>query len=275
VKKEIKIGPITILLPDEMSNRFTIFEDLAYLFNTSYQSDAVSLLKFEIDSLELKPRPSIDYESDFTQIDSVDPKTIFNVAKVILKLSKVENIKDVSEEDFISIYTQLKSWKKPSKQKWRIGDILSVPLINKNFAFGQIIGMHSKNSPILALLDIVKAEDVISKEETKNLKFISAFNSDGEEINSFTYKILFNCEVLVDPQRVKNKNSIGGATLSSIANAYYGLEPWNVMANENYFADFLLPEIPRPKNVIILNHLERIKYRKEKFNIDENNCYIK
>lgn len=77
------------------------------------------------------------------------------------------------------------------------------------------------------------------------------------------------------PDSVKNKASSSGDTIAEkLANAYFNLEPYNVMANESYFDNFLQENIDRPKNIIWLNETDRITYRKEKFHLDEHNNYI-
>ena len=64
---EIKFDFFTIQLQNESSAKFSIFEDLADFFGTEYQSEAVDLLKEKLKILDLKTKPKIDYESDFTQ----------------------------------------------------------------------------------------------------------------------------------------------------------------------------------------------------------------
>lgn len=53
-----------------------------------------------------------------------------------------------------------------------------------------------------------------------------------------------------------------------LANAYWGLEPWNIMFEENYYSKLLLRGIPTPNTVVILSQEDRVKYRKEKFGIN-------
>jgi len=273
---ELQCGHFIISLPDETSAAFAIFENLADFFNTEVQSDAVELLKNELLKFEIKPKPNIDFESDFTHIDTKSADIIFTIAKIIFNLTVSDKRKELTDIDLEDIYTQLKKWKQPPKQKWKIGDVLSIPLLNKTFSFGQIVGTHlTKRSPILALFDIQKDEQIVSIEELKNVKAISVYNSDEEEICNHSFKVLINYEVLVSPERVKDKESSGGAALDSIANVYFGLEPWNVMYKDDYYDDYLLPDIKRPKNIIWLAKDERDDYRRKKFKIDENNNYIK
>ncbi|ABQ04353.1 Imm26 family immunity protein [Flavobacterium johnsoniae] len=275
-KDNIEFGCFSISLPNEISAVFTIFEDLADCFQTEFQSEAVSILKKELKDISLKPKPNIDYESDYTHIDSRSADTIFEVAKVICNLTFREKCKMPSEIELENIYNILKNWKRPPSQKWRVGDILSIPLLDNTFAFGQIVGTHlTKRCPILALFNLKKEIELISQDELRNVFPLAVYNSNQDEIANYTFKILYNYEILVSPDRVKNKNSSGGVSLKALGNVYFGLAPWNVMYLENYFDSYLLPEIERPKNIIWLNEEERNQYRRKYFKIDENNNRIK
>ena len=59
----------------------------------------------------------------------------------------------------------------------------------------------------------------------------------------------------------------GGGTMTDLANAYWGLEPWNVLYEQNYYDDILLKGISRPKSALILNQADRQKYRQDKFGL--------
>ena len=96
--KNIKYSLIEITFPDETESCFSIFEDLADLFICEVQSDAVKLLKDALKVIpDLKPKPDIDFESDYTQIRSKSPETIFKVAKTIISLIKIKK-PDISDE---------------------------------------------------------------------------------------------------------------------------------------------------------------------------------
>ncbi len=272
---EIKFDFFTIQLPDESSAVFSIFEDLTDFFGTEYQSEAFDLLKAKLKDLDLKPKPNLDYESDFTQIDSKNADTIFEVAKAIHSLSISKKKTELSNNELETIYGQLKKWKRPPRQKWKIGDVFSIPLLDGTFSFGQIVGTHlTPKCPILALFEIKQKLNVITTEELIKIRVLSVWNSDEEYITNHKYKVLFNYEPIANSESVKNKKKSGGANIHDLANVFFGLEPYNVMFKEDYYDDFLQPNIERPQNIVWLNKDERNKYRLEKFKIDENNNRI-
>lgn len=272
---EIKFDFFTIQLPDESSAVFSIFEDLADFFGTEYQSEAYKLLKSKLKTLDLKPKPNLDFESDFTIVDSKNADTIFEVAKTIHHLTVPEKKQQLSDTELETIYLQLKKWKRPPRQKWKIGDIFSIPLLDGTFSFGQIVGTHlTSKSPILALFEIKQEQSIITDDKLIKARVLSVWNSDDEYIANHKCKILFNQEPLTNPKNVKNKNQSGGPNIHELANVFFGLEPYNVLYNKNYFDEFLQPNIERPKNIIWLTDEERNKYRREKLKIDENNIRI-
>jgi hypothetical protein len=262
---EIKFGNFDISRPDEVSPMFGIFENLVDFFGVEYQSEAVEKLNAELKKIELKPKPIIDFESDNTQINTKSADTIFSVAKIINNISLSKYRIDFKEKELDEIYKKLKKWKRPPRQKWKIGDIISVPMSNNSFAFGQVIGTHlTKTSPILVLFDLTKENPETSIEELIKSRPLSVYNSYEDEIKNHLFKVLFNCEVLVNPERVPNKKFHGGVNLSTLADVYFGLEPWNIMNNENYYGNYFLPEIGRPENIILLSDEEKIKYWEDK-----------
>lgn len=70
---------------------------------------------------------------------------------------------------------------------------------------------------------------------------------------------------------MSKKRIIGDSTLLNLCNAYYGLEPWNVLYDATYYDKMLFGGIKRPKTVLLLDEKERNKYRLEHFGINENN----
>jgi hypothetical protein len=276
ITTEIKFGHFTINFPNESIGFFSIFENLADFFGTEIQSEAFELLRTELKKIELKPKPNLDFESDYTQIDSRSADTIFEIAKIVHKLTLPAKRIEIEEKQLEEIYRQLKKWKRPPRQKWKIGDVFFVPLLDKTFSFGQVVGTHlTAKSPILALFEIKQVKSEITVDQLLAARILSVWNSDDEDLANHKYKILFNAEIIANPERVKDKKMSGGATMDNLANVYFGLVPYNVMANENYYDEYLQSDIARPQNVLWLNKEERIKYRREKFNIDENNNYIK
>lgn len=96
----VKYGNVEIQLPDENLACFCIFQDLTKLFGVDFQSEAIALLKSELENhTDLKPKPCIDFESDYADISSRNANTIFLVAGIINDLVQKEEKIEVSDTD--------------------------------------------------------------------------------------------------------------------------------------------------------------------------------
>ncbi len=52
--------------------------------------------------------------------------------------------------------------------------------------------------------------------------------------------------------------------LEKLANAFYGVKPWNIFTKEDFFDQILLPTVERPQAVKALSLSERDLYRKKR-----------
>lgn len=262
-KNYVECGVVTIYLPDESSAVFSIFEDVATLFDTDYQSQAVDMLKKRLAELpDLKPKPMIDYEADRMQISSRSPRTIYQVAIVINQLAVKSP--DLGSSDQETILLQLSEWKRPKPKKWLIGSLFSIPLRDGSYMFGQVIGTHlTKTQPILILFDLRKAKPEVSTTELEESTILTAINADNESLNNGTYHIVGTADPMYEASLVEKKSSHGDVLLLNLGEAYYGLHPWNVLYEETYYDKLLLPGILRPTMAQVLTAEQRAAYRKQ------------
>lgn len=189
----VKYGNVEIQLPDENLACFCIFQDLTKLFGVDFQSEAIALLKSELENhTDLKPKPCIDFESDYADISSRSANTIFLVAGIINDLVQKEEKIEVSDTDRQKVFKKLKEWKRPRPAKWKVGDVFSLKLKDNTFMFGQIIGTHlTPKSPTCAIFEIKCATEDVLFDELKGSRVISIQNTTGECLNNKTFKVLF------------------------------------------------------------------------------------
>lgn len=272
----VKYGNVAIQLPDENLASFSIFQDLTKLFGVDFQSEAIALLKNELKShTDLKPKPRIDFESDYADITSRSANTIFLVAGIINELVQQEEKIEVSDTARQEVLKRLKEWKCPRPGKWKVGDVFSLKLKDSTFMFGQIIGTNlTPQSPTYAIFEIRQSTEAVSFDELKGSRVISVQNTDGEFLNNKTFKVLFNAELLADIKQTNRNKYTGDGNLLCLCNAYYGLEPWNVMYKDTYYDEMLLKGVERPQRIVLLDKDARNKYRLEHFGIDVNNNYV-
>ena len=266
MKTTYKFGEIEILLPDASTSYFFIDEDLAELFKLETNNEAVKLLRKTVrEKVEpnLYKRIGFDYESSAVIIRTTNAELILEIARIINELANV----NLSEEEINSAKNQLLSHKRPKKQKWKVGDIFQVPLENGTYGFGQVV-WTSYTHPVCGLFDINKT-DVPTLEEIVSNPFISILSLTPNSLDNHSWKVLGNMNVRVQKKDVPKKfigitTDFTSGILEELANAFYGVTPWNVFAEEDFFDEILLPTVKRPSTAKVLSSSERNLYRKEK-----------
>jgi hypothetical protein len=269
---QYRIGPIKINFPDQNQGYFSVFEDLAELFGREYQSDAVKSLRAKLK--DIKPKASIDYEADFTHITTSNVDTLISVTNAIVELSKSkhEDYSKINQLALREIFQQAKK-NRPKPFEWKTGDVFAIPLADKTFSFGQVL---DKRYCTCVLFNYKSDNPKISNLYFFELIPLSILHlSNGDLLNNGQWTIIFNEQVKLDPSigyggRAGTIGSISHGrckAMVDLANAYWGLQPWNVMFEENYYDKLLLSGITIPNTAIILSQDERTKYRREKFGI--------
>lgn len=265
-----KLGKIEILLPDASTSYFFIDEDLAELFKLETNNEALILLRKKVREIiepNLYKRIGFDYESSAVIIRTTNAELILEIARVSNELANV----NLSNEEMNITKNQLFSHKRPKKQKWKVGDIFQIPLENGTYAFGQVV-WKSYTHPVCILFDINKI-DVPILEEIISSPSISILSLTPTSLDNHSWKVLGNMNVRLQKEDVPaifNGTPGVGATsftsgiLEDLANAFYGVTPWNVFAEEDQFDQILLPQVKRPSTAKVLSLSERNLYREEK-----------
>lgn len=270
IETTYKLGELKILLPDASTSYFFIDEDLAKLFKVETNNEAIKLLrKTARDKLELDlyKRIRFDYESSSVIIRTTNAESILEIARIIHELANVY----VSEEEINLVKNNLLSYKRPNKQKWETGDIFYFLLRDNTYAFGQVV-WKSSTHPVCGLFNFHKTvvptlEDIISN------SFISVLSLTPQSLDNHSWKIIGNKDVKIQkedvPQEFSGTSNIGSRDFSSgifekLANAFFGVTPWNVFAKEDFFDELLMPNVSRPENAKVLSTHDRKLYQEEK-----------
>lgn len=94
----------------------------------------------------------------------------------------------------------------------------------------------------------------------------------SNSLDDYSWKVIGNRDVLIDKYEVDRKHMGEGAigsieytngVIVDLAEAYFGIQPWNDMFEEDFYDQLLLSAVTRPSSVIILNQTERKQYREE------------
>jgi hypothetical protein len=227
MKTDIQIGKFTLWLPDESSKQYYIFHDLAELFGVEFQSEAVKILKKELETKSLKPKPDIDCESDGTSIRTTNADCIYQVALSIDKLTMPEQSSGFTNSEWTDILRQLKEWKRPKPKKWMEGDIFCFKLQDGSFTFGQIVKKPTEITkiPTLALFDVKSEKQQIDFNQLKRANVITILHLLEMNLQNGKWEIIGNLnKILADPFSGpwrKHAKTGSPGILESVANYYW------------------------------------------------------
>lgn len=272
----ITLGPIKIHLPDENQSYFSLFEDFAELFDKEFQSEAYKLLKEKLK--DVKPKPQMDYEADFISIETTNVDTLLATIEAVVFLSCTDFKLQFPVIDYEALRIEFTEVKKnrPKPKVWDTGDVFTIPLRDNSYSIGQVL---DKRRCTCALFEF-KSHNKPSLETInfKQLKPISICHlSNGDLLNNGTWEVIFNATVSLNPNsghggkpgEIGSRSYGGCGILTDLAEVYWGLYPWNTKYHENFYDEMLLKKVNRPASALVLNPIERQKFRKEKFGIDE------
>lgn len=262
------LGSVEIHGPTASEKRCSIFINLAKLFNTEYTSDAVEILKLKWKETGKKGKLDIDAESDYVSI-LTSKSAIVDLAILINDISSNKyELNNVNEARNI-----IKGWKQPEPYAWEIGDIFTFQLNNGSFAYGQVLDKTYYNAPTCLLFSYKSEEIEHNIKAVINSKPISILHVHDDHLNDGAWKVIGNTKAILPPGSgpCGVKGAIGSTDwdgLEILANAWFGLKPWNEYYKEDYLDKYLLSNVTRPENAIFLNkeELEALGVKRPEWN---------
>ncbi|PGZ92243.1 hypothetical protein [Bacillus sp. AFS029533] len=267
-RSSLSIGKIEVFLPNHSISYFYIAEDLADFFEMETNYEAVKYFrKILRENMDLKDYKKIEFDRESSEVVIRTSNALVMLGIVVL-MNKLINF-ELSKEEIRKVEQQLLSHKRPKKQKWTIGNLFLISLSNNTYALGQVVWL-SYSEPVCGLFDINfrKIPDLF---DTDNYNYISVLSLTSCSLDDYSWKVVGNKDVMIDKSEVDRKH-IGGSEIGSIshtsgvlddlAEAYFGIQLWNDMYDEDYYDQLLLPSVTRPSTSIILSPLERERYLK-------------
>ena len=89
----------------------------------------------------------------------------------------------------------IESWKRPKKQKWKVGDVFSISLPNESYFFGQIVELFEDLEPLCIIFDL-NLKTSPTKEDVKKGNILTALMLNGTEFDDYTFKVIFDTDVM-------------------------------------------------------------------------------
>ncbi|MFB3164606.1 Imm26 family immunity protein [Neobacillus sp. 179-J 1A1 HS] len=202
MESSLLVGKIAINFPDYSSKEFFIFEDLAELFNFETNYEAEKYIKKKLKENGTK-KVSIDSESDFVSIQTKSHSLILDIAILINELANVS----LDKETIRDLKNTLISVKPPKKQKWRLGDIFTIPIEDGTFYFGQIVELIEGTFPICVVFNLNKSVTP-TLQELVSSEIIAAASISSFYLDDFTYKVIITTEPLFQIQEKIRRDPI-------------------------------------------------------------------
>lgn len=259
----LKAFAFDIFLPDESTSRFYIFHDLAELFGEEFNYDALKRLKKLLAAHPDNPKGklSLDQEADNVTLTAAKPEVICLVAQVINENCIKQYKTTYTAAEYEAILHALRSWKRPKPKKWAAGDFFAFELSNGELAFGQVLSKSRSGSAYCALLE-AKSDEMLSVDDLQSRRVVSVLSLVYMGLLDKGVGKVIGSGAPVTPPTVSSR-SFGEETLQDLAEAYFGLAPWNVgwCGDDCYYDKLLCAGIERPGNCLWLSDEERRAYR--------------
>lgn len=149
-------------------------------------------------------------------------------------------------------------------QKWSIGDVFTVPLLDGRYGVGQVVGREADvlNSVSVAFFDRTCDDptEALSIDRTEDRVFSVVF-ATREQLDRGSWKVVGNEPVAIPtrllPHEDKRSSRFVGAAvfgtkiLDEFLNAYFGLTWWDDWKDPNYLDALLVSPTKKPDKVLL------------------------
>lgn len=151
------------------------------------------------------------------------------------------------------------------------GDIFLVPLKDHSFCCGQVLQVTKElmNSCICGFFDIRLSPDssqFVPLPQERDLIAVQFVTSDLLKKGYWPIvgsgNVTIDLERYIPLQRIEARGLVGAVVegsgiIQEFLNAYYGLRPWDDLADSDYFDKLLISRGRRPEHVVLTKRTER------------------
>jgi hypothetical protein len=245
IEPKLQLGFLEIFFPDASDSTFWFMADLVPHLRVGYQHEAEGLLKKAWRAKTGAGRLSLDHEADFTFAHASKPETIVAAAALVHELAGAP----LEAAAIEAALAQLRAWKRPRRQRWKVGDVFAIRMLDSAAAYGQVLGHHIVKSPTTLLFETRHTGADLAIDDILALPIISILHTDGSLLDSGRWRVLGNAEPVVSPHCGPWKDrgiSTADSAIEYLANAWYGLEDWNAFVPEDRLDGELMAGRKRP-----------------------------
>jgi hypothetical protein len=256
----VRLGAIEIVLPTAGEPNCYIFHDLAGLFGDDFNSEALDRFKAEWKKRGKRGRLDLDCEADAVSIYG-GREAVLEAAILICDLA-IPSVARPSRAEIESARAVIKRFKRPARVQWQVGDVFAAPLVDGSFAIGQVLwemtfakGFQGR-SPTVALFEHRSTSlTAVDLDDALTARTLAILHVQSDGLDTGRWRVLGRRPVVDDPRSGPCTSRDGLRTswdgLQILANAWYGLTPWNAFYKDGYLDDFLMPGVKRPAKVML------------------------
>jgi len=262
VINKLKIGVLTIRLPDESKSTFRLKHDLAQVMGLEYNHEAMSLLKKALGDESLSNEQiEVTHEADAVYVETPKANHMARALEVLLRVASAGAL-GYSAEDISDATKAMNRHVRPPATPWKVGDVFAISMADETFGFGQVLGKHLEQ-PTCALFDARADRPLADIEEVVTSPTIAILHCDAKHLLSGRWQVIGNAPPVNDPWSGPCGHRSFGRTwggLGELAEAWFGLRPWNGLSDAKFYEGFLLPGVKRPEKAKVLSPEERTRH---------------
>lgn len=145
---------------------------------------------------------------------------------------------------------------KSRTQAWEVGNVFQIPLGDGTSVGGQVVGYEAQvlNSVSIAVFDVRTSNDSLAELPVE--KLIAVLFTTRDMLDSGGWKVAGALPISISREQLPFESTrsngfigakvIGSANVSKFAKAFYGLLPWELFADPDYFDKLLVRGVKRP-----------------------------
>ncbi len=248
----VSFGRLEIDPPQADRRGFTIIVDLAGVLGLEFNHEAAKQLRAALRSRkEQKPKGTleIDHEADYVFLRAGNTPVLVHLLEALIEIAGEKiGFTQSALATYRPKFEELEH-SRPKAQNWKLGDVFAFALEDGSFGFGQVVGVKGRAPATCALLDERSASPVFDPEAIATARVLAILHCGDLDLASGRWRVIGHREAVVDPWSGP-ANDMTWGVIAQLANAYYGLSPWNEHGEKAY-DKILMPGVRRPSNAKI------------------------
>ncbi len=268
MQDSVEVGPLTVFFPTGSLRSFWFAEDLTEMFGLEVNSEAEHRLRKALRE-HPKGRLGFDHEGDAVTVNASNPVLMRHVLEVVRGLCLDPEILPIPAIE--AAFVAMQAAPKPKRQRWEIGNIFAVPLADGTWTFGQVVDSPGPElGATLALYEFRRPEPAITAEMVEDIvtsRTLTILHTTSAAIEDGRFHVVGTGPILVDPAAGSQGPRERGHSwdgIESVANAWYGLSPWNDCYDEDFLDRRIMAGLKRPPTAWVLTPEEREELRSQK-----------